>query len=138
MTHLLEVEFEVRSRIDSIEVRIVLSMHLLQAELTLLGANQELPYWRWPLAILMTPFTGAASAALAMVEAWMAKEGLPEHKPDHVPSWVDALLLVLDQATRLQSPANVQAAKVRKDCSLALVNVLPYAIHLVAKASMPW
>lgn len=47
-----------------------------------------------------------------MVEGWLLKEGLPEQKPSHVPSWVDALLLVLDQAIRVQPPANVQAAKV--------------------------
>ena len=55
---------------------------------------------------------GAASVALGLVEEWLTASGLPDKKPEYVPSWIDALLLILDQGIRIQPPANVQAAKV--------------------------
>ena len=55
---------------------------------------------------------GAAAVALDMIEAWLHSSGLPGSKLSYVPSWVDALLLILDQAIRVQPPSNLQAAKV--------------------------
>ena len=51
--------------------------------------------------------------ALDMIEAWLSHHGLPLRKASCMPSWIDALLLILDQGIRVQPPSHLQQAKVR-------------------------
>jgi len=69
---------------------------------------------------------GAVSVALGKMEEWLTSTSLSD--AGGVPGWVDALLLILDQAMKVQHPPKpAEAPKVRL---FALFSLSPFASFL--------